>query len=185
MVSTHAARWALCGTGMKIQQDGFRVDKNPQSIEVVFEGDCKYFAVGVAKASVPLDDSLRRLPSGSAWFLLNKVKQFELVHSLNLLQGGLMAFNRRDDHVIGELQNLPDDDLRFCCYMDGKVCQAWCALSMTCHDLQGSSCMIMEKSAGNHESAQAEDLKEVESGLVQHTSDMPRSCLKHTRNIEC
>ena len=42
------------------------------SIDVVFTGDQKYFAVGVASAGIPLDASPRRLDAGIAWFLLNK-----------------------------------------------------------------------------------------------------------------
>jgi hypothetical protein len=41
-------------------------------IEVLFTGDCNYFAIGVSLSSIPLNESPRRLDRGKAWFLLNK-----------------------------------------------------------------------------------------------------------------
>ena len=42
------------------------------AIEVLFTGDCNYFAIGVSHSSIPLNESPRRLDRGKAWFLLNK-----------------------------------------------------------------------------------------------------------------
>eukprot|EP00290_Baffinella_frigidus_P029278 CAMPEP_0180228916 /NCGR_PEP_ID=MMETSP0987-20121128/25085_1 /TAXON_ID=697907 /ORGANISM="non described non described, Strain CCMP2293" /LENGTH=308 /DNA_ID=CAMNT_0022193275 /DNA_START=113 /DNA_END=1035 /DNA_ORIENTATION=- len=86
--------WERCGPGMRVGDGGLAVVKDEdeeyefgvvisgplskgrvQELEVQFSTggkECRYWALGVAAADVPLDTSLRRVARGRAWFLHNR-----------------------------------------------------------------------------------------------------------------
>lgn len=147
-----APKWIACGKSMKISENERVITKNSNTckfgvalserltdtvyeIDVTFQGDCYYFAIGLAKSTIPLNDSLRRLNPGSAWFILNKgflcdgktfpddsLDPFGVGETIKVTfdrERGRLIFLRNEISV-GIVDGLAGEDLRFCCYMDGE-----------------------------------------------------------------